>query len=145
MYEKLSSNFYDVKDLSVEEVGELIGGKVEWNIKHGYFKNACAIRMSYAFHYSGIEIDKNDGATSSGRDGYWYLYRVADFINYLKRNYDYESSDDIEDFNGKEGVIVFNDCGWNDATGHIDLFDGESVEGKDYSNVAKEIILFEVD
>ena len=80
--------------------------------------------MSYAFNYSGIEIDKNDGATSSGCDGYWYLYRVADFINYLKRNYDYESSDDIEDFNGKEGVIVFNDCGWNDATGHIDLFDG---------------------
>ena len=45
----------------------------------------------------------------------------------------------------KELYIVFNDCGWNDATGHIDLFDGESVEGKDYSNVAKEIILFEVD
>ena len=28
MYEKLSSNFYDVKDLSVEEVGELIGEKL---------------------------------------------------------------------------------------------------------------------
>ncbi len=145
MYEKLSANFSEVKDLSVEEVGELIGGKVKWNIDNGYFKNACAIRMSYAFNYSGIIIEKNDGATSSGEDGYWYLYRVADFIKYLKNNYEYKSSDSIEDFNGEEGVIVFNDCGWNDATGHIDLFDGESVEGTDYSDDAKEIILFNVD
>ena len=82
MYEDLSGYFNEVKDLSVDEIGELIGGKVQWNIDHGYFKNACAIRMSYAFNYSGIRINKNDGATVSGDDGYWYLYRVADFIKF---------------------------------------------------------------
>ena len=45
---------------------------------------------------------------------------------------------------GKRGVIVFNDCGWNNATGHIDLFDGVSVEGSDYSEEAKEILLFQI-
>ena len=145
MYEKLSDNFSEVKDLSVDEVGEKIGGKVQFNIEKGYFKNVCAIRMSYAFNYSGITIKQNDGATSSGGDRYWYMYRVADFIKYLKRNYEYSSSKRIEDFKGKKGVIVFNDCGWKDATGHIDLFDGEYVEGSDYSDEAKEIILFYVD
>ena len=145
MYNDLSDNFNEVKDLSVDEVGEKIGGKVQWNIENGYFKNACAIRMSYAFNYSGIKIKQDDGATSSGGDGYWYLYRVADFINYLKRNYAYETSDNIDDFNGESGVIVFNDCGWKDATGHIDLFDGENVEGNDYSDEAKEIILFKIE
>ena len=144
-YDDLSDNFAEVKDLSVEEVGEKIGGKVQWNIENGYFKNACAIRMSYAFNYSGIKINQKDGATSSGDDGYWYMYRVKDFINYLEKNYDCDSSKDIDSFEGQQGVIVFNDCGWKDATGHIDLFDGKNVEGSDYSDLAKEIILFYVD
>ena len=49
MYSKLSQYFSEVKDLSVSEVGEKIGGKVKLNIKNGTFQNACAIRMSYAF------------------------------------------------------------------------------------------------
>ena len=143
MYQKLSQYFREVKDLSVDKVGAKIGGKVQWNIEHGYFKNACAIRMSYAFNYSGIKIDKNDGATSSGGDGYWYLYRVADFIKYLK-NKKYPCETDINSIKGQRGVIVFNDCGWNNATGHIDLFDGVSVEGSDYSEEAKQILLFKI-
>ena len=46
MYSQLSQYFSEVKDLSVAEVGEKIGGKVGLNIKNGTFQNACAIRMS---------------------------------------------------------------------------------------------------
>ena len=39
------SNFGKVKDLPTSAVGKLIGGKVEENIKAGFFTNACAIRL----------------------------------------------------------------------------------------------------
>lgn len=42
-YSTLSSNFGKVKDLPTSAVGKLIGGKVEENIKAGFFPNACAI------------------------------------------------------------------------------------------------------
>ena len=145
MYSKLSEYFSEVKDLSVAEVGEKIGGKVGLNIKNGTFQNACAIRMSYAFNKSGKLISKTDGAVSSGEDKKWYLYRVKDFINFLKSNYtDYENATDISKFKGKTGVIVFEDCGWSDATGHVDLYDGDQVEGSDYSDKAKSMTLFKI-
>ena len=145
MYSKLSQYFSEVKDLSVAEVGKKIGGKVGLNIKNGTFQNACAIRMSYAFNKSGKLISKNDGAVSSGEDKKWYLYRVKDFINFLKANYtDSEKVTDISKLQGKKGVIVFEDCGWSDATGHVDLYDGNQVEGSDYSDKAKSITLFKI-
>ena len=146
MYNKLSQYFGEVKDVSVKEVGEKIGGKVKLNIDNGTFQNACAIRMSYAFNYSGKEIKKTDGAVSSGGDKKWYMYRVNDFIKFLDANYtNKKETDDIEDFKGKKGVIVFKDCGWTDATGHVDLYDGDSVEGNDYSNRAKKMYLYIID
>lgn len=146
MYDKLSQYFGEVKDLSVKEVGDKIGGKVKLNIDNGTFQNACAIRMSYAFNYSGKEIKKTDGAVSSGEDKKWYMYRVNDFIKFLDANYtNKEETDDIENFKGKKGVIVFKDCGWTDATGHVDLYDGDSVEGNDYSNRAKKMYLYIID
>lgn len=145
MYSSLSQHFGEVKDLSVKEVGDKIGGKVKLNIDNGTFKNACAIRMSYAFNYSGKEIKKSDGNVSSGADKKWYLYRVNDFINFLDANYsNKEETTNISTFQGKKGVIVFKDCGWSDATGHVDLYDGYSVEGSDYSNVAKKMYLYKI-
>ena len=143
MYNSLSQYFGEVKDLSVKEVGDKIGGKVKLNIDNGTFQNACAIRMSYAFNYSGKEIKKSDGNVSSGADKKWYLYRVNDFIKFLDSNYsDKEETTNIADFQGKKGVIVFKDCGWSDATGHVDLYDGNSVEGSDYSDKAKKMYLY---
>ena len=73
------------------------------------------------------------------------LYRVKDFINFLKSNYsDTETTTDISTFKGKKGVIVFEDCGWSDATGHVYLYDGSMVEGSDYSNKAKSMTLFKI-
>jgi cytoplasmic protein len=49
-------NFARVKELPPSQVGSIIGGKVEVNIKANIFQNACAIRLSYAFNYSGMPI-----------------------------------------------------------------------------------------
>lgn len=133
-YSTLSSNFTRVKSLNVSDVGQVIGGKVQENIKAGVFKNACAIRMSYAFNYSGINISKLDGAVSSGKDKKWYLYRVSDMIAFVKKTVGKAplKGRSVKDFSGKKGIIIFSGCGWSDATGHVDLFDGKKVEGYDY-------------
>ena len=82
-YKTLSSNFAKVKDKSVAQLGTFIGGKVGENIKSEVFKNGCAIRLSYAFNYSGVPISPSDGAVSSGADKKWYLYRVSDMKKFI--------------------------------------------------------------
>lgn len=84
-YETLSTNFAKVCR-EVPVVGSIIGGKVEQNIKSGFFNNACAIRLSYAFNYSGLPISRYDGNVSSGRDKKWYLYKVADMISFVEKH-----------------------------------------------------------
>lgn len=133
-FSTLSDNFKKVMNLSPTEVGEFIGGKVQVNIDGGFFKNCCAIRMSYAFNASGVEIPKSTyGATSSGRDGKWYLYRVGDMENFVKAKIGGTpiTGTTAKDFAGKKGVIFFSGCNWGDATGHVDLFDGTKVMSDD--------------
>ncbi len=132
-YSTLSSNFAKVMNLDVPELGKFIGGKVEVNIENGIFKNGCAIRMSYAFNYSGYPISSSDGAVSSGADGKWYLYRVSDMINFVKKTVGGTplKGTKASDFAGKKGVIIFTGCNWSDATGHVDLFNGTRVESNE--------------
>lgn len=143
-YSTLSRYFGDVKDLDVKEVGRLIGGKVQINTDGNIFTNACALRMSYAFNKAGETILSSDGAVSSGADGKWYLYRVADVMNFVSRVIGGTPirGSKISDFSGKKGVIIFTGCGWVDATGHVDLFDGSKVEGSDYFGTCSSVELY---
>lgn len=145
-YSTLSSNFAKVKDLSPSQVGKLIGGKVEMNIKANIFKNACAIRLSYAFNYSGLPISSYDGRVSSGKDKKWYLYRVEDMKGFVRRNIGGKpiKGNSPKDFQGKKGVIIFTSCEWSDASGHIDLFNGRIVEGHEYFNDCGIALLYEL-
>lgn len=64
-------------NISVEQVGKLLGGKVQHNIDAGIFKNACPIRMSYVLNYCGIPIPSNSKyATVTGNDKKRYMFRV---------------------------------------------------------------------
>ena len=104
--------------------------------------------MSYALIKSGITINRTDGATSSGEDGRWYLYRVDDVMKLFDRNIHtsvISSTQDnyLKDFNGKKGIIVFLSCNWADAAGHIDLFDGTKVEGCAYT-MCSTVILYKM-
>lgn len=142
-YTRLSHAFSEVKNLNVKDVGTKIGGKVEQNINAGIFQNACAIRLSYAINQAGGTISRSDGEVSSGADGKWYLYRVADMEKYIKRISSRKlTGTKLSDFSLQQGVIIFKNCGWSDATGHIDLFDGTKVESHDYSSQCGNIELY---
>ena len=98
VYDKIEKAFDEVKDLEPEEVGALLGGKVEANFNGGYFENACTIRLSHAFNTVGStdssvpKIDYRHGQTVSGASGDWYIYRVGEMEKFVRQ---YEGDPDI--------------------------------------------------
>jgi type VI secretion system (T6SS) effector Tae4 (amidase) len=145
-----------------EDVKKRIGGAVnaDWIV------NTCTIRMSRAFNYAGTEwripyghkYADQKGApkvlnTVKGGDGLRYAFRVAEFLKYLKEKFGKpqirifkERGEGMPDaFAGRRGIVVFNDCGWNDATGHVDLWNKDSIAHEAYWEQAKEVYLWAAD
>lgn len=121
--------FKDV-NISVADVGAVIGGKVQANIDSGVFKNACPIRMSYVLNYSGLSIPSGERyAVVSGADGKWYMYRVNDMMDFLSNRFGppdiTEKTPIMSDFNEK-GILLIKGSGWSNARGHVTLSDGAS-------------------
>jgi hypothetical protein len=129
-----------------EKVLKLIGGKVLAN----NFANTCAIRVSRAFNYSGAPIKYiPPNLTVSGSDGKWYIYRVKELIKFLNRSF---GEPDVSVINkpyqdairGKKGIIVFEVDGWDDASGHATLWDGNTCSDKCYFPISKKVMLWEL-
>ena len=131
------------------KVKKEIGGKVD----AGWIGNTCAIRLSKAFNYADAPIPKSHSELNvvSGADGKWYAYRVREFRKFLESVYGApaivkkKTSSGLitkNDFNGKRGIICFEVKGWNDATGHLTLWNGMSCVYGDYFDKAYEVALW---
>lgn len=112
--------------ISAGAVYTMIGGKVFDNYESNPsgFANSCALRMSRALNYSGHEIAYSKGKTGSGDDKKWYYYRVNDVEQYIMSVF---GGPDMTDATKKSvwmkrGIVLFRNCGWSDASGHIDLW-----------------------
>ncbi len=123
------------------EVKALIDG----NVNAEWITNTCAIRVSRSFNYAGhpIPMDHDGLNTVRGGDDLRYAFRVLEFGKFLNRKYgmpdlvhEYEDNGGPipESFRGRSGVIAFDVRGWNDATGHFDLWNGEDCAHKGYFN-----------
>ncbi|KAL6624212.1 type VI secretion system amidase effector protein Tae4 [Neocallimastix sp. 'constans'] len=117
-YNTLSTYFNKVKNLSVKEV-------VCFNTEGNIFENACALRMSYALNKSGYTIKSSDGHVSSG---------MVDIESYLKKTFGVPKKGKTTSDFKESGIIVFKVTNFSNATGHVDLYNGKTVEGKDYCN-----------
>ncbi|MBL1432920.1 MAG: type VI secretion system amidase effector protein Tae4 [Gammaproteobacteria bacterium] len=148
-------NVYDDIGKTVSAVGKLIGGKVDYNINHltpaqGQFKNACAIRMSYVLNQTGIKVPHMPGKTVSGGDGSWYMYKVKDLLDFLRRNFGEPditiSSPTIEKLliRNPKGIIVFEVDQWDDATGHTTVWDGLNCSDSCYFAESTKVYLWEL-
>lgn len=153
-----------------EEAGKLIGGAVGTGIGKldaygtptGWIKNTCTIRLSRSFNYAGPEFripkaqtfpdGKHPTAlnTVAGGDKLRYAYRVAEMLKYLRLKFGKPTvlvkrtpdGSIPPEFKNRKGIIVFNDCGWSDATGHVDLWNGTECRGHGYWDKAKEVYLW---
>ena len=141
-----------------ETVFTEIGGKVQLNYDIGVFSNACATRISKALNDSGanhhIPYIKDVGPTgkmesqvSSGENKRWYIFRVKILAKYLIKTYgsplEYQSHEYKSKLAGKKGIIMFEVTGWDDATGHADLWDGAKAVWQDYGGQANKILFWE--
>ena len=131
-----------------DAVKKQIGG----GVNAPYITNTCAIRMSRAFNKSGAKVPGNVPymLTVKGGDGDRYALRVKEFRQWLEQKYGKPTLDERgtgtssppASFRGKPGIICFVDCGWSDASGHLDLWDGSKCVGHEYFSRAKHILLW---
>jgi len=139
-------------DPSKTTIWRLVGGKVQENYETGYFKNSCAIRLSHALNKSGLLIPFIPGETSSGTgpngETWWYIPRLDDMSQYLSSQFGKPQSFTPEQFkkNKNSGVVIFQ-IPWNDATGHVDLWDGSNtIDGhNDYIGKSKRILFWKLE
>jgi hypothetical protein len=132
-----------------------IGGKVDAD----WITNTCAIRLSRAFNYSGVHIPtKFDGlSVLSGADGMWYAYRMRELKKWIELTFGEPNIVKVEPANGHitresfastHGIVAF-DIRFDDASGHLDLWDGtryihQSADPRDYFALATKVVLWEL-
>ncbi len=152
-YEKVAYSMSS-SPLGASEVYEIVGGNVyklyledlQKPIEFRNYQNSCAIRLSYSFNngkyiIKGGTINPSHGIYRvKGGDNKAYIMRVSEVKIYLETlwgkpeiEYTPEPCSNASEcfklhskpFTGKQGVIAFDVEDWNDATGHVTLWDGE--------------------
>ena len=142
-YSNLSSNYraygphLSNGGMSDAAFAEEVGGLFEYNVEEGFFTNTCAARVSHTLNLNGDVIPAMANKTSSGGNGFKYIFRVVDLTQYMYDTYGppQKQGTNIEDFLGYRGVIIFNTQGtWDDATGHASVWNREVVLGGNYAD-----------
>lgn len=107
----------------------IIGGKADAD----WITNTCAMRISRVLNYNSAPIP-GPGAGSldvvSGADSRWYAYRQKDLQKWFTNRFGAPSITltkpvDRRKLLNLQGFLGFDIRGWNDATGHFDLWDGK--------------------
>lgn len=128
--------YAEVGQLAAADVYARVGGQAAEHYQDDpvAYANACALRMSRGFNYGGYVIPR--GSIIPGRSIYRvrgsdelpYILRVNDVIHFVKHNWG--SADmllqpaEADKLAGRKGLIVMEVSGWNDATGHVTLWNG---------------------
>ena len=134
------------KNVSAEDVYTLhVGGYAKKMYEHGQkigssnFENSCAMRLSYAFNKgvftvpSKVNIFPNpdDVERWRGKDGKAYIIKANDMIRWIKKEFgnpelevETHGKDISSQLFNKKGIIVFIVDGWDNATGHVTLWNG---------------------
>jgi hypothetical protein len=130
---------------SLKDFYTMLGGAAAKNINSPGFGpngNTCASRMSAAFNKAGAPIDaalaQAAGARTLGTaDGSRIIYAVAELRKYLLSTLGKPAVDTTspygDAFDGHQGVIAFS-VNWDDATGHIALWNGTAFREPDHDD-----------
>ncbi len=147
---------YPGEGSTADDVKRLIGGAVNAS----WIRNTCAIRLSRALNYAGQPIPhgrllKNGRFLSvvSGADKLHYSYRLSEIKQYIFEEYGPAQISETaepsnvpkEAFLGQKGIIVFDVKDFADATGHIDIWNGERARLHSYFTTAYRVCLWRTD
>lgn len=111
-----------------DDVYKNIGGEIYKDyLLHGYdsngnpnpaYANTCALRLSTALNKAGYTIPKTSG-TFSGAKKLNFFYKVDKIQVYLSNTYNFSQAS--LGMQIQSSIIIQKNCGWNDATGHVDV------------------------
>lgn len=153
-FKTLSANYPDYWQYPTpESARKLIGGEtLDKDIT-----NTCTIRMSHAMNLSGAPVPHfwQKVTNRQGKNKLFYIIRVVNFRAWMEHMF---GPPDLvfnktagEKFQrhrieGNYGVVAF-DIGFNDATGHFDLWFGDKFShedngGQDYLTRARQISMW---
>ncbi len=148
MLAKLWANFPDhTKYPNLKSLYTMLGGTAERNINSPGFGaegNTCASRLSIAFNKSdapiSLSVATGVGAqTLTAAEGFRITFPVAEFRKYLLRTPGKPIIDNTSPydsaFKGRRGIIAFS-VNWNNATGHIALWNGLTYREPGHDNYA---------
>jgi hypothetical protein len=146
-------NVYPAPAGEAPEAKALIGGAAD----AAWITNTCVIRMCRALNYGGHPVPQGAPGFSTvvGADGLRYGYRVLELRSYLVATYGeatlheerapQEGAGAPASFAGKIGIICFLVKGWDDASGHFDLWNGERVRHAEYFDKASSLYFWPVE
>lgn len=122
--------------------------------------NSCAIRMTLGLNNAGLDPGRI-GPTKWSSKGRRFLIRVEEGVRFVPAvfgpsyarggqgvptNQRDEQGNQIygppQSIVGKAGLIHFSNCGWSDATGHWDVWDGRSIRNHEYFAKCKNVQVF---
>lgn len=120
-----SNNLYAyLQSVRGEEILK-VGGNIEKSLG-----NFCAVRLSYALTMCGHPIKIN--SDYKDKNGNKYIIRVATMEGYL--NDYYKKGEKVTSLKGLSGIVAFKQCGFSNATGHVDVVKNGNVADSDYSD-----------
>jgi len=137
------------------KVKSSIGGKINAD----WITNTCAIRLSRALNYSGVHIPTHYEGLSvlSGADAMWYAFRMRELKKWLEATFGEPDFVKVQPAGGHitrqsfavmHGIVAF-DIEFDDASGHLDLWDGssyihQSTDPRDYFEMATKVGLWKL-
>lgn len=143
-------NAYPAPAGNTEEAKKMIGGEVD----AAWLSNTCTVRVSRCMNYGGHPVPAGlpSLTTVRGADNLRYAIRVEEMRKWLTSAYGPPLSEDRDpprdeapaSFAGKTGIICFRVKIWEDATGHIDLWDSTACRHAQYFDVAYQVLLWPV-
>lgn len=127
-----------------------------------WITNTCAIRTTLSLRNAGYQPGEI-GRTKWRANGKRYLIRVKEIDPFLTATFGApyivagpgiatgrknaegdEIYDHPKEFQGKAGLMMYTNCNFNDATGHFDVWDGQSIRSQGYPDRCKTMSLFNV-
>jgi len=128
-------------------IWEHAGGHVQMNEK--IFGNSCVIRMCEALNQSGYKIPHLPSTVSDSKHD-WNFHLLKDLQPFLIQNFGkpevyvtHGSNTWRKQLAGRTGILMFKVNIWQDATGHITLWNGKNlvddVPEHDYTPLASEV------
>jgi hypothetical protein len=152
----ISDQFFSkLWDAYPEGEADFVKSEIGGSVNAAWVENTCPIRLSRSLNYSGHPVLANPHLlTLRGADKKQYAFRLSEFMGYLKQSFGHPTisvtrtpGDDgtllEESIRGHKGIVVFIVKGWVDATGHVDLWDGESVKHEAHFDRASAVYLWE--